>query len=307
MKLQLKKYLNKKRIKEFLIINLGVLLISITFTFFLDKNNFIFGGVSGIGVILKNVFGEKVPSSFILLVVNLVLLLIGLIFLGKSFFFKTIYGTVMYPVYSFLLEQIIPENLYPVFEGDTFIIVLGAGLIMGAGLGLTIRYGASTGGVDILQLIGLRYFKIPLSVSLVFIDGAIILIGALTNFSSLPPVLLVLYGITYVVISGIVMDNIVFGGFNVRAAYVVTNKCEEMKQEIYRKLNRGVTEIYSRGGYSNEDNKTLLCVLTTREYYFLRSIALEIDPHAFVFVTKASEVHGEGFTYEHNERKSPNN
>ena len=124
MKLQLEKYLNKKKIKEFAIINLGILLISITFTFFLDKNNFIFGGVSGIGVILKILFGEKIPSSFILLMVNLVLLLIGLIFLGKDFFFKTIYGTVMYPVFCFFLELIIPENLYPVFEGDTFIILL---------------------------------------------------------------------------------------------------------------------------------------------------------------------------------------
>lgn len=293
------KYLNKKKIKEFLLINIGVFLVAFAFTFFLDRNDFIFGGVSGIGIILKNLFGDKVPSSVIILIVNILLLLIGLLFLGKSFFVKTIFGTIAFPVYSFLLELAIPEAWYPIFSTDIFILVIGASLIMGLGLGIAMRYGASTGGIDILQMIMLKYMKVPLSVSLVIIDGIIIVAGALTGYSSLPAILLILYGIAYTVISGIVMDNIVFGGFNVRAAYVVTTKCEEMKQEIYKKLNRGVTEIYSRGGYSLEDKKTLLCVLTTREYYFLRSLALEIDPHAFIFVTKASEVHGEGFTYEH--------
>lgn len=296
------KFFSKKRIKEFIMINIGIFLVSFAFTFFLDKNNFIFGGVSGIGVILKNLLGEKVPSSLIILVVNLILLIIGRITLGKGFFLKTILGTILFPVYSFLLELVIPEAWYPIVNTDIFIIVIGASLIMGVGLGLSMRYDASTGGIDIIQMIMLKYFKIPLSVSLVIIDGTIIIVGAITGFSSLEPIFLILYGIAYTVISGTVMDNIVFGGFNVRAAYVVTSKPEEIKKEIYDKLNRGVTEIYARGGYTLEDKKILLCVLTTREYYFLRSMALEIDPSAFVFVEKASEVHGEGFTYEKNSR-----
>ena len=296
------KFFNKKRIKEFIMINIGIFLVSFSFTFFLDKNNFIFGGVSGIGIILKNLFEEKIPSSLIILIVNLVLLIVGWITLGKGFFLKTILGTILFPAYSFLLELVIPETWYPIANTDIFIIVIGASLIMGVGLGLTMRYDASTGGIDILQMIMLKYFKIPLSVSLVVIDGSIIIVGAFTGFSSLMPIFLILYGIAYTVISGIVMDNIVFGGFNVRAAYVVTSKPEEIKKQIYDKLNRGVTEIYARGGYTLEDKKILLCVLTTREYYFLRSMALEIDPNAFVFVEKASEVHGEGFTYEKKSR-----
>ncbi len=296
------KFFSKKRIKEFIMINIGIFLVSFAFTFFLDKNNFIFGGVSGIGIILKNLFGEKVPSSLIILVVNLILLIIGWITLGKGFLLKTVLGTILFPVYSFLLELVIPEAWYPIVNTDIFIIVIGASLIMGAGLGLAMRYDASTGGIDIIQMIVLKYFKIPLSVSLVIIDGTIIIAGAITGFSSLEPIFLILYGIAYTVISGTVMDNIVFGGFNVRAAYIVTSKPEEIKKEIYDKLNRGVTEIYARGGYTLEDKKILLCVLTTREYYFLRSMALEIDPSAFVFVEKASEVHGEGFTYEKNSR-----
>ena len=101
---KIKKFFTKKKIKEFLCINIGVFLVALSFTFFLDRNDFIFGGVSGIGIILRNVFGDKVPSSLIILVINIILLIIGLISLGKEFFLKTIFGTIAFPVYSFLLE-----------------------------------------------------------------------------------------------------------------------------------------------------------------------------------------------------------
>lgn len=293
----MKEYFTKQKIEEFILINIGIFLVALSFTFFLDKNDLIFGGVGGIGVILKNVFGDKIPTSIIIFVINGILLLISLIFLGKSFFFKTMYGSLIYPIYSFILEISIPDSWYPNIEGEFLIFVVAAAIIMGLGLGIAMRYGSSTGGIDIIQTILLKYFKIPLSASLVIVDGIIMLGGVLSGYGPLDPSHLILYGIAYTVISGYIMDNIVFGGFNVRAAYVVTTKYEEIKAEIYKKLNRGVTELYSRGGYKKEDSITLLCVLNNREYYYLRSIALEIDPHAFIFVTKASEVHGEGFTF----------
>lgn len=299
----MKEYFTKQKIEEFILINIGIFLVALSFTFFLDKNDLIFGGVGGIGVILKNVFGDKIPTSIIIFVINGILLLISLIFLGKSFFFKTMYGSLVYPIYSFILEISIPDSWYPNIEGEFLIFVIAAAIIMGLGLGIAMRYGSSTGGIDIIQTILLKYFKIPLSASLVIVDGIIMLGGVLSGYGPLDPSHLILYGIAYTVISGYIMDNIVFGGFNVRAAYVVTTKYEEIKAEIYKKLNRGVTELYSRGGYKKEDSITLLCVLNNREYYYLRSIALEIDPHAFIFVTKASEVHGEGFTFNLGRRK----
>ena len=294
----IKKYLTRQKIKEFILINIGIFLVALSFTLFLDKNNLIFGGVGGLGVILKNIFGEKIPTSLIMLIINLVLLLFSLIFLGKSFFIKTIYGSIMYPIYALILELVIPDSFYPNIQGEFLIFVIAAAIIMGLGLGLAMRYGSSTGGIDILQTILLRYFKVPLSASLIILDGLIMLGGVISGYGPLDPIHLILYGIAYIVISGYVMDNIVFGGFNVRAAYVVTTKYEEIKQAVFSKLDRGITEIYTRGGYSQTDKITLLCVLSNREYYYLRSIALEIDPNAFIFVTKASEVHGEGFTYE---------
>lgn len=291
------KYFNRKFFKEFLLINLGVFLVALSFETFLDRYNIIVGGVSGLSIILNNTVLSFIPTPLIVLIINTVLLLIALLFLGKSFFFKTVYGSIMFPVYAWLIaimiKSIPPDNLFKI-EQDYFIIVVISAVIMGSGLGLAIKYGASTGGTDILQYIFLKYFKMPLSFSLIFIDGVVIVIGAFINNSFAS----VLYGITFVFISGYFLDNIVFGGFNVRAAHIITKKSDEVKQKIYQTLGRGVTELYSRGGYSGIDNKMLVCVMTTREYYILRSIVQEIDSEAFMYVMKASEVRGEGFTYE---------
>ncbi len=293
------RFFNKKFIKEFLLINIGVFLTAFSFSFFLDANNLVFGGVSGIGIIIRNLFGDtEVPTSVIIFVINMLLLVISFFALGKNFFVKTIYGSLMFPVYSFLVEITIPKSIYPSIVSDPLVIIVAAAVITGIGLGLALKYGASTGGVDILQSILLKYCKVPLSVSLIIIDGVIMVIGAFSAFNELGAIYVLLYGILYIAISGYLMDNIVFGGFNVRAVYIVTSKPKEIKEDIFVELNRGVTELHSRGGYTGNDQVTLLCVLTTREYYYLRSIALKIDPAAFIFVTKASEVHGEGFTYE---------
>jgi len=179
-------------------------------------------------------------------------------------------------------------------ENDYFLIITISAVLMGVGLGLAMKYGASTGGVDIIQFALLKYLKIPLSLSIIIIDGIVILYGAI-EFQSLATAL---YGLVFMFISGYFIDNIIFGGFNVRSAHIITSKPEEIKKRIFEVLGRGVTEVYARGGYSGHDKIMLICVLTTREYYQLRSLVQEIDDRAFIYVNKAAEVRGEGFTYE---------
>lgn len=290
------KFFNKKFLKEFLMINLGVFLSAFAFSFFLDPHNIVCGGVGGIGTILNNTIFKNIQTSIIVFVLNVVLLFISLIFLGKEFFLKTVYGSVIFPVYVFICEAIytLVNSNNISFGNEKILIVLASAAIMGLGLGLAIKNGASTGGVDIPQYILLKYFKIPLSVSLFLIDGSIVLIGAIVakDLSNL------LYGTLFILISGYILDNVVFGGFNVRSVNIVSKKNHEIKEQIIKILDRTVTEIDSTGGYSNISSKMLICVLSTKEYYSLRSIINEIDPEAFVFVTKASEVRGAGFTYD---------
>ena len=291
-----KKFFNKKFLKEFLMINLGVLCSAFAFSFFLDPNNMVCGGVGGIGTILSNTIFTSIKTSVIVFFINAILLFISLIFLGKAFFIKTVYGSVIFPVYMFFCEEIykIIDKNDLTFGNDKMLIVLVGGAIMGLGLGLAIKNGASTGGVDIPQYICLKYFKIPLSVSMIIIDGSIVVLGAVVakDLSN------VLYGVLFILISGYVLDNVVFGGFNVRSVNIVSKKHAQIKELIITKLDRTVTEVESTGGYSNVSGKMLICVLSTKEYYNLRSIINEVDPEAFLFVTKASEVHGAGFTYD---------
>ncbi len=317
--------LKNKKIKNFLYINLGVMLMAFAYTFFVDSNELIIGGVGGIATLLKNVFETTlninfhIDSSLIILVLNLLLLVIALLFVGKEFFYKTLYASLIYPVYVFIFEKLlvlmggnfvnlveIRNNLQTTFPelsdltirtlmvGAYLLFIVFSSVISGLGLGLALKKGASTGGVDIIQQVLLKYFKIPFSISLFIIDGLIV-VGSCLYFKD---IYIILYGFLFIYISGMVLDSVAFSGFNSRAVQIITKHPEEVKQKIYEILARGVTEIYAKSGYEMRDFKKLICIMSNSEFYRIKSVILEIDPKAFIYVMRASEVHGEGFSYE---------
>lgn len=323
--------ITKKHIKDFLTINLGVFLMAMAYSILIDRNKLVIGGVGGIATILSNaITGLKINSSFIILIINLVLLLIALIFVGKKFFLKTLYTSLIYPVYVFMFEKIILllQDVVPdlsltkeelanklsdialgqnaanaIMAGSYLLVIIFGAVISGFGLGLALKKGASTGGVDIIQQILLDRFKIPFSISLLMIDGTIVTVAAI-YFKDF---FMILYGFLFIYLSGVVLDAIVFSGFNSRAVYIITSDPEAVKNKIYSVLERGVTEIYSRGGYRQEDKKMLVCVMSNNEFYKMKTLILEIDERAFIFVARVSEVHGEGFTYDSPEQVEKEN
>lgn len=323
--------ITKKHIKDFLTINLGVFLMAMAYSILIDRNKLVIGGVGGIATILSNaITGLKINSSFIILIINVVLLLIALIFVGKKFFLKTLYTSLIYPVYVFMFEKIIlllqddvpdlsltKEELAiklsdialgqnaanAIMAGSYLLVIIFGAVISGFGLGLALKKGASTGGVDIIQQILLDRFKIPFSISLLMIDGTIVTAAAI-YFKDF---FMILYGFLFIYLSGVVLDAIVFSGFNSRAVYIITSDPEAVKNKIYSVLERGVTEIYSRGGYRQEDKKMLVCVMSNNEFYKMKTLILEIDKRAFIFVARVSEVHGEGFTYDSPEQVEKEN
>ena len=323
--------ITKKHIKDFLTINLGVFLMAMAYSILIDRNKLVIGGVGGIATILSNaITGLKINSSFIILIINVVLLLIALIFVGKKFFLKTLYTSLIYPVYVFMFEKIIllSQDVVPdlsltkeelaiklsdialgqnaanaIMAGSYLLVIIFGAVISGFGLGLALKKGASTGGVDIIQQILLDRFKIPFSISLLMIDGTIVTVAAI-YFKDF---FMILYGFLFIYLSGVVLDAIVFSGFNSRAVYIITSDPEAVKNKIYSVLERGVTEIYSRGGYRQEDKKMLVCVMSNNEFYKMKTLILEIDKRAFIFVARVSEVHGEGFTYDSPEQVEKEN
>lgn len=306
-----KSVFTKRHLKEFLSINLGVFIMSAAYALLLDPNRIVIGGVGGLATIIRDKTGMS--SSLFLLIVNVILLVLALLLVSKEFFLKTIYASLVYPLFVYVWEKIysvfIKYEMLPTLANivnetgiDTKILTAGAhlvivifgGVICGYGLGLAMRNGSSTGGSDIIQRIFLKYFKMPFSVSLIIIDGSIVLLAGIIfhNFFT------ILYGGLFIFISGYVMDAIIFSGFNSRCVNIVTSKPEEIKEKIFQILARGVTIVLAKGGYTNNDKTVLICVMSNKEFYRMKEIIHSIDEKAFIYVTRASEVHGEGFTPE---------
>lgn len=286
----------KKKIYEWLNITLGVAIAAFAFSFFLNPNNIVIGGVSGIGIIIKNIFNGYEPA-LVILVLNIFLLLLGLLLIGKEFFIKTAYGSLTFPLFIMVFDWFlkVTEIQSQILDLNMVLTILFSSILMGGGLGLVVKHGGTTGGTDILQRILFKYFHLPFSASLYILDGTVIFAGFLLGVTSLE---IFLYAIVFTYISGFVMDNVVFSGFNRRAVYIISKKNEEIKHHILHDFERGVTSIKVIGEYSKNDREMLVCVLSSSEYYKLRDYVERKDPTAFLFVVRASEVRGEGFSYD---------
>ena len=178
----LKNEKTKKKIKEYANVSLGVIILNIAFYFFLSPSGIVTGGMLGVSILLQPVFdmiGSWFTASIFLYIVNFITLILGLIFLGKDFFLKTVYGTFLSPTILFVLERLFDPNyfLQTVTGGNQKIIALICGAI-GAGLGiaLAIKSNGSTGGMDVIQRIMSKYLKIPMSVAMYFTDWVVVLL-----------------------------------------------------------------------------------------------------------------------------------
>ena len=290
----------KNKIKDILFITLGVAIGSFTFSFFLNPNNINIGGPSGVGIIIKSLTGGKFEPATIILILNIILLIISLITIGKDFFLKTIYGSLLYPVlmyfFDFLYDVIV--KYAPKFnsvEFDPLLVHPFAAILMGYGLGIAMKHGGSSGGTEVLQKMGFKYLHIPYSLCMYIVDGIIIFSGFLCMDLHVDSLLCV---IIFVFLEGFVMDATIFSGFNRRAVYVISDKCDEISNVILTTFSRGVTSLKVVGEYSKSDKKMLMCVLSSREYYRLRDTIEKVDDKAFFYVVRANEVRGEGFSYE---------
>jgi uncharacterized membrane-anchored protein YitT (DUF2179 family) len=250
----------------------------------------VIGGVMGVAVLIS----DFVTVSTFIFITNLILLIIGLIFLGRTFFFKTVYASLLSPAIIFLLELIYEPNVIMVqmTESPLLISSVFGGLFVGLGLGLVIRNNATTGGIDVLQNIAHKYLSIPFSWAMVVSDGTIILIAMLIN------VQLGIYAVGAMIISAIIVDRISIDGASGFTAFIVTDKGEAVKDAIFTKLDRGLTRVKVVGGYSNQEKEMIICTVYRLQFYTFKQLIKKADPKAFTFVTKTKEALGEGFSRE---------
>lgn len=283
----------KDLILEVLLIILGNLILAIGVTCFILPNNVLTGGLAGIAVAI----GPLIQMEETLLIngLTVILFIVGAIVLGRRFAMKTVLSTVVYPLMiSFLSWMIEANGWVDSFLMDKYLATIYGGALMGFGVGLVFKTGASTGGMDIPPLILNKYTHISLPVLITITDALTVLLGL-----SIHGLQAALTGILSVWVSSFMINKaMLIGGHDAMNVMIISNKYDEIKTKVHDLLERGTTIIEAMGGYSNEKKPVLMVVVAKKQLPQLQRMIAHEDSEAFVIVTNTHEVQGLGFSYE---------
>lgn len=264
----------------------GNALYSLAVALFLEPAGLITGGATGIALAIGRLTG--LPISGLLLFINLAMLVWGWAVLGRAFALNTLASSVLSPAFLGLFEGLLAGR---VLTEDIFLCTVFSGLGIGVALGLVIRSGASTGGLDIPPLVLNKWFKLPVSATMLTFDIAVLLMQAVFS-----PVQQVLYGVVMVLIHTIVMDKMLMLGASRTEVKIVSSQSDAICSAILAQLDRGVTILHGEGGYTREPSAVLLSIVSNRELPRLEKLAHSIDPTCFLIVSHVTEVSGRGFS-----------
>ena len=264
----------------------GNALYSLAVALFLEPSGLITGGATGIALAIGRLTG--LPVSGLLLFINLAMLVWGWAVLGRAFALNTLASSVLSPAFLGLFEGLLAGR---VLTEDIFLCTVFSGLGIGVALGLVIRSGASTGGLDIPPLVLNKWFKLPVSATMLTFDIAVLLMQAVFS-----PVQQVLYGVVMVLIQTIVMDKMLMLGASRTEVKIVSSQSDAICAAILAQLDRGVTILHGEGGYTREPSAVLLSIVSNRELPRLEKLAHSIDPTCFLIVSHVTEVSGRGFS-----------
>lgn len=268
----------------YLKITLGSFLLAVSLSCFLTPSALSAGGVGTIATVLFSFLG--VPLSVTTLFINVVLFWAGHRFLSRETVFRSFFGVL---ASSFFLAL---STHFPVYTEDLSVAVLSGGLMMGIGLGLVVRQGASTGGTDFFALILKRFFPhLSLARLMLLIDCGIILFSGLLFRS----VTATVYSAAALYLSMEMADRVISFGNAAKAVYILSANALNVSKQIQKAFLRGTTGIYSRGMYTEKDRLMLLSVVSPKELPGLISLIREEDPAAFIIISDVREVLGEGF------------
>ena len=273
------------KLKDLFWVLVGNSINAFAVAFFILPNDLSMGGGTGISLIVNHFF--NIPISAFVLIFNIIMFLIGAAFLGKKFAVTTAISTFYYPFILAVFQKIIGS--YSVTD-DIFLNTFFAGLLMGLSLGIVVRAGASTGGMDIPPLVVNKYFGVPVSAAM-YVFGLIILAVQYT-FKDAEKIL---YGIVLIMINSLVLDKMIVLGKQRVELQIISEKSEEIKRAIIEKVGRGVTMIYGETGYMGEKCDIVLTVVSNRQLLKTERIVKSIDPGSFVIINSVKEVAGKGF------------
>ena len=279
----------KQQIGDYVMITIGTMLLALAVNSILDPAGLVTGGFSGLGIAIrhltKDLVSGGIPIWFTNLILNLPLLAVSIRIRGFDFLKKTIFGTLM----SSFWFGVLP--VFGLVSDDRMLSALFGGVIMGTGLGLVFRANGTTGGTDLLAALVQRFWRhYSIAQIMQVLDGLIVFFGVFVF-----GIHAALYAIVAIFVSAKVTDTLIEGMNYAKSVFIITEKPEVISAQLMHELDRGTTGIHIRGMYTKTERMMIFCVTGKKQIPKLKSVIAEIDPSAFVVVTDAREVLGEGF------------
>lgn len=267
----------------------GNALLAFTIAAFIVPHNIITGGTTGIGIVIHRFF-PILDISIVVLVLNTVLLIIGYFALGKKFAMTTAASSLLYPIFLGLMQKIPGIDS---LTDDSLMAAIFAGCLMGVAMGMVMRVGSSTGGIDVIVLMIHHATHISLAVIVNLCD--FVILGMQATFSTSEKILL---GIIVLFLSSVALDKLMLLGKSQLELCIISDKYEEIRNVLLKELEAGVTMLKMESGLLRTEQKGVLCVIHQRKLYEATELVQKIDPNAFITVTQIREVRGRGFTLE---------
>ena len=278
---------NRNRLLSILMVVIGNILYTLSIKLFLLPANLMSCGTTGIALVAEHFL--HIPMTSFIFVFNLAMLIVGWLVLGRQFAMTTILSSVLYPLFLEIFNRTIGDI---VITENILLNVLFAAMGLGVSLGIVLRAGASTGGMDIPPLILKKFFRIPVSTSLWAFDFCILL--AQMAFHPLEDLL---HGILLIIVISITLNKTMLLGTSRTEVKIISSKSGEICDAILSQVDRGVTLLHGAGGYSHAETEIILSIVSNYELPKIEQLARSIDPDCFMIISRVSEVWGRGFSY----------
>ncbi|KAJ51873.1 uncharacterized membrane-anchored protein YitT (DUF2179 family) [Clostridium tetanomorphum] len=278
-----------KKIKEYILINFGLILVALSIYLILAPNHLAPGGISGLAIVI-NYFIPQIPVGAIMMSTDLILFIIGFIFIGTEFGAKTIYSSFTLSGMVFLLQKVHP--IKEPFSHDILAQLIFSTCMGAVGMAIVFQQNACTGGTDIIAKILNKYFNINLGTGVLMCDIFIaISSGFIFGIES------GMYGVLGVLANGIVIDKVIQNLTINKEVVIVSNMSEEIKDFIVSELGRGATIYTAKGAFTNEEKEVIRTIVGRKEFNRLKKYIKSIDSNAFITVNHIHETFGEGFLH----------
>ena len=270
-----------------LLVLIGNVIYAMSVKLFVLPANLMSCGTTGMGLVMNRLFG--IPLTEFIFVFNVAMLALGWWVLGRTFAMTTVISSLFYPIALELLNRTLGDIL---ITEDVLLNVLFAGMGLGLALGIVLRAGASTGGMDIPPLILKKKLHIPVSVSLWAFDFCILLSQMMFH-----PLEDLLHGILLIIVISIALNKVMLLGTSKTEVKIVSNQADQIREAILSRVDRGVTMLRGKGGYLHQETEVILSVVSNHELPKIESLARDIDPNCFMIISRVTEVWGRGFSY----------